>query len=396
MENPMDIKSKLTQAAHRLEGQPMFRLLDRVKALEATGKDIIHFEIGDPDFDTPRKITEACIRSLKAGETHYASSSGLIKLRQAVCAYLQADLGFRPDLEQVVISPGANALIYFIIQCLVHPDEEVLVPDPAFSTYYSVLKLLNIKAVRVPLKEENNFRMDPSDIERKITSKTKLIIINSPQNPTGSVMTPQEINQVYDIAVKHDLFILSDEIYRLMSYGVPVASPAVRDFCKERTMIITGFSKSFAMTGWRLGYMIGPQAIVDKVSLLIQTIASCVSPFIQMAGVEALKAPHEETKKMMAELRKRRDFIVHELNQLPGIHCVKPDGAFYVFPSIKQTKMTSDFFAELMLEKAGVSLLPGPSFGEHCEGYVRLCYANSLENISEGIKRIRRVLEKSV
>ena len=388
------MKDKLTDYAHRLEGQPMFRLLDRVKALERRGKDIIHFEIGDPDFDTPKAITKACIDSLKKGETHYTSSYGLDELRFAIAKYTNEDLGFRPGIDQVLISPGANALIYLVIQCLVKSDEEVIVPDPAFSTYYSVLKFLNIKAVHIPLKEENAFRMDPKDIRKKITPKTKLIILNSPQNPTGSVMTRQEIEEVMNIAEEYDLFILSDEIYRHMSFGEKPFSPSLRDRCQKRTIIMTGFSKSFAMTGWRLGYMIGPEWLVEKASLLIQTIVSCVPPFIQRAGIAVFEKKHPQAKRMMAQFKKRRDLIVEGLNRLSGIKCIKPDGAFYVFPNITGTGMTSEEFAKVMLEDAGVALLPGPNFGDCCEGYVRLCYAQSMEKIKEGLKRMQMTLER--
>ncbi len=390
------MKEKLTGYAHRLEGQPMFRLLDKVKQLENQGKSIIHFEIGDPDFHTPAIAVEACIKALNDGQTHYVSSSGLQELKAAIANHALRDLKFKPDVNQIVISPGANALIYFIIQCLVKPDEEVIVPTPAFSTYYSVLKLLNLKAACVPLKEENNFRMDPDDIASRVTPKTKLIIINSPQNPTGSVMTEKEISAVYSIAREHNLFILSDEIYRLMSYDCIPASPSMFDHCRERTIIMTGFSKSFAMTGWRLGYMIGPNELAEKIALLIQTIVSCVPPFIQKAGIPLLQEDPKEARQMMKELKSRRDTIVEGLNRLPGVSCVKPEGAFYVFPNIQATGMTGEEFANVMLEEAGVALLPGTSFGDNCDGYVRLCYATSIENIRLGLDRMRAVLEKRI
>ena len=374
----------------------MFRLLDKVKQLESQGKSIIHFEIGDPDFHTPAIAIETCIKALHEGQTHYASSSGLQELKSAVVDHTLRDLKFKPGINQIVISPGANALVYFIIQCLVKPDEEVIVPTPAFSTYYSVLKLLNLKAACVPLKEENNFRMDPDDIASRITPKTKLIIINSPQNPTGSVMTEKEISTVYTMAREHNLFILSDEIYRLMSYDCIPASPSVFDHCRERTIIMTGFSKSFAMTGWRLGYMIGPSELAEKISLLIQTIVSCVPPFIQKAGIPLLKEVPKEAQQMMKELKSRRDIIVEGLNRLPGVSCVKPEGAFYAFPNIRATGMTGEEFANIMLEEAGVALLPGASFGDHCEGYVRLCYATSVANIQRGLNKMRAVLEKKI
>ncbi len=388
------MKEKLTAHAHRLEGQPMFRLLERIKQLERQGRDIVHFEIGDPNFPTPAKVVSACMESLQKGNTHYTSSFGLENLRSAIADYTHKTLGFKPALNQVLISPGSNALIYFVIQCLVKPDEEVIVPDPAFPTYYSVLKFLNLKAVPIPLREENFFRMNPEDIRRAITPKTKLIIINSPQNPTGSVMTQKEIEKIVDIAQQHDLFILSDEIYRLMAYETIPCSPSIRDHCEKRTIIMTGFSKSFAMTGWRLGYMIAPEILVEKIALLVQTIVSCVSPFIQEAGITVLEEDLPELADMMSKLKVRRDLMVNGLNQLPGVSCLKPEGAFYVFPNVKNTGMTSEEFANVMLEEAGVALLPGTDFGESCEGYVRLCFANPVDRIQEGLLRMRDILLK--
>ncbi len=390
------MNKKLSTAALRLEGQPMFQLLDRAKQLESQGKSIIHFEIGDPDFSTPKGIIQSCIDSLLAGDTHYASSYGLEELREAIVDYTLTDLGFLPRKEQVIISPGANALIYFVLQCLVKEDEEVIVPDPAFSTYYSVLKFLNLKTVRIPLKEENHFRMNPMDIRNAITPKTKLIILNSPQNPTGAVMTKDEVKEIAEIARESDVFILSDEIYRLMSYSIKPTSPAEYDQDLTRTVVMTGFSKSFAMTGWRLGYLLGPEWLVDKIALLLQTIVSCVPVFIQKSGVAVLKKNHPEFERMIKELKKRRKIMVDGLQTLPGISCVPPEGAFYVFANIKNTGMTSQEFSAMMLEEAGVALLPGTNFGESAEGYVRLCYGVSVENIREGINRMHQVLERKV
>ncbi|HUS88923.1 MAG TPA: pyridoxal phosphate-dependent aminotransferase [Desulfosporosinus sp.] len=385
---------QLSQSANRLEGQPMFRLLEKVNKRIADGEDIIHFEIGDPDFDTPQNILKASISSMMKGDTHYTASSGDIKLKQAIIDYTNTDLGFSPSVDQIVISPGSNCLIHAIIKCLVDEDEEVILPDPSFPTYYSVLKLLNIIGVPVPLREINEFRMNPRDIQDRITTKTKLIILNSPQNPTGSVIKHSEIQEIYDIAAKHHIFILSDEIYRLMSYDDAVSSPCVYDHCKDTTIMMTGFSKAFAMSGWRLGYMVGPVEIAEKVSLLLQTTVSCTNSFVQKAGIEALTlndARREHLEKMMAELRQRRFLMVEGLNAIDGISCVTPKGAFYVFANITKTKLDSQQFADLMLEN-GVALLPGPNFGKYCEGYVRLCYCTSTDNITEGLKRIGNAL----
>jgi aspartate/methionine/tyrosine aminotransferase len=271
---------------------------------------------------------------------------------------------------------------------------EVIVPDPGFSTYYSVIKMLGANAVPVRLKEENQFRMDPKDIEAAITDRTRLIIINTPHNPTGSVMTQDEVRAVYDIAVGNDVYLYSDEIYARMSYGDVFYSPSVYDKCREHVILSNGFSKSFAMTGWRLGTLIGPEVVVERMAALLQTVASCVQPFIQRAGIRAINGDQSEVTAMMQEYRARRDLLVAGLNSIPGFDCLTPDGAFYVFPNIKATGMTSDALAEYLLEDAGVALLPGTCFGANSEGYLRLCYANSKANIREALQRINTSMRK--
>jgi aspartate/methionine/tyrosine aminotransferase len=385
-------KHRLTLSSQRLEGQPMFRLLEKVNERIARGEDIIHFEIGDPDFETPQYIVKACLSSMLKGDTHYTNSSGDPAFKQAIVDYTEKDLGFTPDLNQIVVSPGSNCLIYCVIKCLVESDEEVIIPDPSFPSYYSVLNFLGITAVPVPLREINEFRMNPKDIRDRITKRTKLIILNSPQNPTGSVINKEEIQEIYDIAAANDIFILSDEIYRRMSYGEPVYSPCVYDHCKETTIMMTGFSKAFAMSGWRLGYMIGPEALCEKVSLLLQTTVSCTNSFIQKAGIAVLENhKHPDMDVIMTELWERKRIIVEGLNAIEGISCVDPKGAFYVFPNITGTGMDSQQFADFMLEN-GVALLPGTNFGKYCEGYVRLCYCTSIDNIREGLRRIKNAL----
>ncbi len=388
----------LSNAAHNIEGQPMFKLLARVQEMERQGKEIIHFEIGDPDFSTPKHIVEAACRALKDGETHYASSMGITDFREAARQTTARSRGFMPSLNQVLITPGANIAIYYAIRCLVNPGEEVIVPDPGFPTYYSAIKFCGVKAVSVPLKEENQFRMSPEDIEKGITGKTRLIIINSPQNPTGSVMTPDEIARVAEIAEKHDVYLYSDEVYARMVYddSGPFSSPSVRDKCRERTIVANGFSKAFAMTGWRLGCVIGPENVIEKMGLLLQTTSSCVTPFIQRAGIAAIEGEQDPIRKMMKEYSVRRDLLVKGLNELPGVSCLNPGGAFYVFPNIKNTGMSSEEFADVALHKAGVALLPGSNFGEFGQGYVRLCYANSRENIVKGLKRMKTALTEKL
>ncbi len=373
----------------------MFKVLHDVQMMEKHGEHIIHFEIGDPDFSTPAHIIKAAAQSLDKSETHYTSSMGLYDLRAVAAETTLRSRGFRPDISQVLVTPGANIIIYLAVECLVNPGEEVIVPDPGFSTYYSVLKLCNAKPVRVPLREENEFRMNPDDILKAITPKTKLIIVNSPNNPTGSVMTKEELDRVYEIAKTHNLFLLSDEIYARMMYDGPTFySPSIHDGCKERTVITNGFSKAFAMTGWRLGVAIGPSDIIEKMGLLVQTICSCVPPFIQRAGIAAIEGDQKPITHMMETYQKRRDVLVEGLNNIPGIHCLKPHGAFYVFPNITQTGMSSEEFADFALNHAKIALLPGTNFGVYGQGYVRLTYATDLKNILEGIKRLSSALER--
>lgn len=387
---------KLSEAAHKLEGQRMFQILGRAMELERQGKEILHFELGDPDFNTPENIVETAIKALKNGDTHYAPSSGLMELKEAAADVTLKSRGFRPKPEQLLVCPGANVMIYYAAACVVNPGEEVIVPDPGFVSYFSILKFLGIKIVRIHLHEENEFRLNPDDVKKAITPKTRMIIINSPSNPTGAVMTEDEIREIYDIAEQHDLYLLSDEIYARMIYADTTTrhhSPSRYDHCRERTIIVNGFSKSYAMTGWRLGVATGPAEVISKMGLLLETTTSCVSPFIQRAGIEALRGSQKPIVDMVQEFRKRRDTIVEGLNSIPGVTCLKPKGAFYVFPNIKKTGLSSEEFAELMLAKAGVALAPGPIFGEHGEGYVRLCYANSIKTISKAIERMRVVLD---
>ena len=386
---------KLSELSKRIDGQPMFKLLDKVKKLEHEGRDIIHFEIGDPDFETPENIVDAGIDAIKNGFTHYTSSFGLKEFRQKICETTERSRGFKPNLNQVLVTPGANIAIFYAISCIVDPGEEVIVPDPGFPTYYSIIKMCNVVPVRVPLLESNKFRMNPKDIENSITEKTRMIVINSPQNPTGSVMTEEEIKMTYDIAKKHDLFLYSDEIYARMIYkDSSFSSPSIYDKCQERTIISNGFSKAFAMTGWRLGAVIGPSHVIEKMKLLLETTSSCVPPFIQKAGIEAIEGEQTSQKNMYVEYEKRRDLIVNGINSIPELTCVAPGGAFYVFVNIKKTGMTSETFCEYVLEDSGVAMLPGTSFGQFGEGFIRICYAVGQNEIKDALERIKKSISK--
>lgn len=385
----------LSIAARNVEGQPMFKMLDKVQKLERTGREILHFELGEPNFDTPSNIVEAACKALKGGDTHYTSSMGLYALREIVQQTTQLSRGFTPEIDQILVTPGANAIIYLAVSCLVNPGEEVIVPDPGFPTYYSAIRYCGAIPVTVPLYESNQFRLNPDDLRKRITPKTRLIIINSPSNPTGAVMTPDEINEVARIAAEHDIYLLSDEIYARMVFAGEnrFHTPAILDQCKERTIIINGFSKAFAMTGWRLGVAIGPKEVIEKMGLIVQTIVSCVPPFIQLAGIEAIKGDQSAISEMLTAYQQRRDVLVAGLNSIPGVQCVKPEGALYAFPNISATQMTSEEFADFALEKAGVALLPGNNFGRQGEGYIRLCYVNTLENIERAIEQLRQALK---
>jgi aspartate aminotransferase len=389
------MKYRLTKFAEDLQGQPMFKVLQKVQQMEKEGRHVIHFEIGDPDFATPENISEAGIRAIREHKTHYESSYGVTELREAVRTTTMRSRGFTPDLNQVLVAPGANILIYYAVRCLVNPGDEVIVPDPGFPTYYSVIKSCGVTPVCVPLKEENGFRMNPDDVRKLITDKTRLIILNSPQNPTGSVMTKEEILEMAKIAEEHDVFLYSDEIYARVMFDkdVEFSSPGSYDACKERTIIANGFSKAFAMTGWRIGVAIGPEDVIAKMALLLQTTSSCVTPFIQYAALEAITGDQSAVTAMMKEYKERRDLMVAGLNDIKGISCISPGGSIYVFPNITGTGMTSEAFANFILEEANVALLPGSNFGEYGDGYARLCIVNSKENIIEGLKRIKSAIE---
>ena len=385
---------RLSESAYQIDGQPMFKVLDKVQELEREGAEILHFELGEPDFDTPNNIVDACVASLKSGNTHYTSSMDLYELREAVAKTTNRSRGFEPDIEQVLVTPGANAIIYFSIRCLVNPGEEIIVPDPGFPTYYSAIKFCGATAVPVPLKEENQHQMRADDVKRLITDKTKLVILNSPSNPTGAVMDKRDIEEIFRVCNENDIYILSDEIYSRLTFSDDnqFFSPSMIDHCKTNTIVLNGFSKAFAMTGWRLGAAIGPSNLIDKMGLLLQTINSCVPPFIQLAGIEAIDGDQQAVRMMKDEYAERREVLVNGLNSIPGVRCAMPRGAIYAFPNISGLGMNGDEFSEFALNHAGVALLPGSSFGQHADDFVRLCYVNSVDNIRLAIEKLRAAL----
>ena len=382
---------KLADITRGLTGQPMFSLLAQAEEMERSGREIIHFEIGDPNFVSPSHVKDAAKMAIDKNLTHYTNSMGILECREAVVDYVNDNLGFRPSIEQILICP-ANAIIDFVVRCVVNPGEEIIHPDPGFPTYSSVIEYNGMVSVGAPLEEKNNFRMNPDDVSERITKKTKLLVVNTPQNPTGAVMTRKEVFEMARIAELNNLYLLSDEVYSAITYDKTHHSPTKLDQCKERSILLGSLSKNFSMSGWRLGYAVGPKKLIEKMGLLLETTSSCVSPFIQRGGIEALLGKQNKIYEMVDEYRKRRDVMIKGLNSLPGISCFKPKGAFYAFPNIIETGYSSQQFTELVLEKAGVAVTPGPIFGNYGEGFVRLCYVNSIVNIEKAIKNISAVL----
>jgi len=372
-----------------------FEVLAKAKALEKQGKDVVHLEIGEPDFDTPKNIKEAAIKALNAGYTHYGPSAGIPELRETIAQYISKTRGIKVDPDEVVVTPGAKPIMFFSILALVNPGEEVLYPNPGFPIYESVVNFVGAIPVPIPLKEENDFRLDPEYVKEKITKKTKMIILNSPENPTGGVLTREDLKAIAEsIADRDDIFVLSDEIYDRIIYEREHESIASLPGMREKTIILNGFSKTYAMTGWRLGYGVMRKDLAQKVAQLMTNSNSCTCTFTQMAGIEALRGSQAEPEKMVAEFKKRREVTVSGLNNIEGITCKKPRGAFYVFPNITGTGMDCRNLGDHLLYKAGVAVLPGTSFGEYGEGYLRLSFANSIENIKKALDRISEALEK--
>jgi len=384
---------QLSNGSSRIYGEAAFEILAKAQALEKKGKNILHFEIGEPDMNTPMNVVEAGIKAIKDNKTHYVPSIGIDELRKAVQNEVGKTRGYRPDLEQIVITPGLKPGIFFSMLSIVNPGDEVIYQDPSYPTYGSVTSFLGAKGVLIPLLEENDFRMNPDDIKKRINNKTKLIVINSPQNPTGSVITKNELMEIAEIAEDFDIFIISDEIYSKMTYETTHYTPTLRDEAKDRTVLLDGFSKYYAMTGWRLGYMVTPVEMANRLKDFLVSAISCTTSFTQWAGIEALTGDQTFITDMMKRFIKKRDRIVNGLNSISGFNCLSPKGAFYVFPNIKNTKMTSEKCASYLLNKAGVAVLPGTAFGPGGEGYLRFSYANSIENIDESIERIKQLFE---
>ncbi len=371
-------------------GEAAFAVLARANELERQGRSIVHLEIGEPDFDTPEPIVEAAVRELRGGATHYSPSAGIPELRTAIAAELGRSSGADVRPDRVVVAPGAKLLLFSSILALIDPGDEVLIPDPAFPAYEAAIRIAGGTPVPVPLAESNEFRLNVADLEARITPRTRLAIINSPENPTGGVLTLGDLQAVADLAVENDFYVLSDEIYSEIYYDERPASMLQIPNIQDRLILVHGFSKTYAMTGWRLGFAVLPEQLVDVVVLMINSSVSCTSTFTQKAAMAAFSAETRSgVERMVGEFRRRRDAIVDGLNSIPGVHCLRPKGAFYVFPNVQELGATSEEIAVGLLEDAGVSALPGTAFGKNGAGYLRFSFANSLSNIEEAVKRIR-------
>jgi aspartate/methionine/tyrosine aminotransferase len=369
----------------------MFQILAKAQEMEKAGRSILHFEIGDPDFSTNEQIILAAEESLRKGRTHYENSKGALELRLKSAEVTEKSRGFRPEISQLLVTPGANIQIFLALSCIANAGDEVIVPDPGFVSYEAIISYLGLVSVKTPIREENNFSMISSDIASRITTKTKAIIINSPGNPTGGITSRSELEKIFDLGRRNNLFILSDEIYARITYAknAEFFSIASMDGCKERCVLINGLSKAYAMTGWRIGVMTAPSFLVDKMGLLLETLLSSVPGFIQMAAVKALSLDENVSGDMIKEYEERRNILVSGLNSISGFSCLLPEGAFYAFPNISKTGFTDEQLAEILLEKCGIAVVPGSYFGPNGSGHIRFSYVSGVDKIDEAISRMK-------
>ncbi|MDQ6834131.1 MAG: pyridoxal phosphate-dependent aminotransferase, partial [Chloroflexota bacterium] len=377
----------------RLGTETAFEVLAKAKALEAQGRSVIHLEIGEPDFDTPAHIVEAAKRALDEGYTHYGPAAGLPELREAIAEEISTSRGVSVQPDQVVVTPGGKPVMFYAILALCEAGDEVIYQTPGFPIYESMINFVGAKAVPLPLLEEKGFAFSIDDLKSRITPRTKMLVINSPANPTGGIIPKEDLNAIAELALKHNFWVLSDEIYcRLQYEGTPasiIAEPGMAD----RTIILEGFSKTYAMTGWRMGYGVVPPNLAPSIVKLMVNSNSCTASFTQRAGVAAITGPQDAVDAMRTEFRRRRDAIVAALNAIPGVRCELPKGAFYAFPNVSGTGLSEREIADRLLQEAGVATLAGTAFGEYGAGYLRLSYANSMENLMEATRRIGQFVE---
>ena len=383
----------LAASLERLGTETAFSVLAQAKQLEREGRDVIHLEIGEPDFDTPAHVCEAAAQAMRAGQTHYCPSAGIPELREAAAEYLSASRGVSVRPENVLVGTGAKPFLFFTILAVCNPGDEVIYPDPGFPIYESAIRWAGATPVALPLHEEREFVFDLDELAARLGPKTKLVILNSPQNPTGGVVGPEDTAEAARLLAGSSAWVLSDEVYSQMLYDVEFASVASRPGMLERTILLDGLSKTYAMTGWRCGFAAVPDALVDPLVRFFVNSTSCVPPFVQLAGIAALRGPQDEPRAMVEEFRRRRDLVVGGLNELPGVSCVTPHGAFYAFPNVSGVPIPADELAYRLLHDAGVAVLAGSAFGQGGKDNLRLSYANSQENLRRALERMRGLLE---
>jgi len=382
---------KLADRMSRIGTESAFEVLARARALEKQGKSVIHLEIGEPDFPTPAHVVEAGQKALGEGWTKYGPTPGFPELREAIAAYVSKTRGISVGADNVGVVPGGKPIMYFGMTALLNPGDEVIYPDPSFPIYESVINFLGAKAMPVPLVESRGFSFDLETLEKSLSPRTRMVILNSPANPTGGVISRNDLETIANLLRDRDVVILSDEIYSRIYYEAAPESITQFPGMVEKTIILDGFSKTYSMTGWRLGYGVMPKWMADAVNLMAVNATSCTASFSQRAGLAALEGPQDAVETMVAEFKKRRNAIVQALNTIPGFRCSLPAGAFYAFPNITGTKMSSKEMEEYLLNEAGVACLSGTAFGKHGDGFLRFSYASSLENIKEAIERIKKV-----
>jgi aspartate aminotransferase len=387
---------RLAKRMSRLGTETAFEVLVRARALERQGRNVIHLEIGEPDMNTPTNVVEAGVKALRDGYTHYGPAAGLPELREAIAAHTSHSRGIKVTPEEVVIVPGGKPIIFFTMLALVDEGDEVIYPNPGFPIYESMINFLSAKPVPIPLREERDFRLDVDELAGLINDRTKLIILNSPQNPTGGIITKEDVHNIARAIGDRDIMVLSDEIYsRLTFEGEPYSIASVDGF-KDRTIILTGFSKTYSMTGWRLGYGVMRADLAQQFARLQTNSTSCTATFTQIAGVEAVKGDQSEPEKMRLEFQRRRDVFVKGLNSIKGFSCRMPKGAFYTFPNIKETRWPSKKLADALLDEVGVAGLSGTAFGSYGEGYMRFSTANSIQNLESALDRIEQWTKKNL
>ena len=389
---------RIAERMSRLGTESAFEVLAHARRLEAEGRSIIHLEIGEPDFATPQNIIDAAVRALNDGATHYTPASGIPQVREATARYITKHTGVPTKAENIVLTPGSKNILLFALLILVEEGDEVIIPDPGYPIYRSLVEFIGGKAVSLPVRQENSFRVDPAELSSLVTDRTRVLIVNSPANPTGGVLTRDDCEQVAKIAMEHDLVVISDEIYNRLVYDGSHVSLYTIDGMPERTILLDGLSKAWAMCGWRLGFGAMPVEIARRMDTLMINSSSCAAAFTQWAAVEAFESPESDAAvtTMVAEFHKRRDILVEALSRMPGVRCHLPEGAFYVFPDITETGWDDRELANALLDEVGVAVLRGSSFGPHGAGHIRLSYANSVENLKAAADRIATFLGAAV